>query len=221
MPLTLRAATSADAAILTDIYFSAFTIDAISQLVFPRSPTPGMRNFPAWKWWYDSVIEELEEENSYFLCIYDSDTPKQDVVAYAKWVGPTDDGFFGSSGVLPEWPAGADIKIANHFFGNLVARHAAIMEGKRHWYLEIICTRPEYQGKGAGGKLLRWGIEKSDADRTETYLEASPDGLPIYEHLGFKEVERLVVELEGKKEGVLAEKEFVEVFMVRPIQKLK
>ncbi|CZS93827.1 uncharacterized protein RAG0_03934 [Rhynchosporium agropyri] len=165
---------------------------------------------------YDSIVEEIEDLNSHFICIYDSDSPDQTVVAYAKWVGPDGDGLFGDAD-LPEWPAGADSKIANHFFGSLVDRHAAIMKGKRHWYLEIICTRTEYQGKGAAGKLLRWGIEKSVADGTETYLEASPDGKPIYEHLGFQEVERLVVELEGKGEVVLGEKEFIEVFMIRPI----
>lgn len=93
------------------------------------------------------------------------------------------------------------------------------MKGRKHWYLEILATRPEYQGRGAGGQLLRWGIGRADEEETEAYLEASPDGKPIYEHLGFSEVDRLVVELEGRGEGVLAEKEFVEVFMVRPAVK--
>ncbi|CZT05999.1 hypothetical protein WAI453_005268 [Rhynchosporium graminicola] len=186
MPLTLRKATAADAAVHTDIYFSAFSVDAISLLVFPRASILGSRDFPAWTW----CVEEIEDLNSHFICIYDSDSPDQTVVAYAKWVGRDGDGLFGDAD-LPEWPAGADSKIANHFFGSLVDRHAAIMKGKRHWYLEIICTRTEYQGKGAAGNLLRWGIEKSVADGTETYLEASPDGKPIYEHLGFREVERL------------------------------
>lgn len=208
MPLLLRKATLADASFLTDIYFSAFSVDAISLLVFPR-------NSSAWNWWYDSVVEELADPNAHFICIYDSDSEEQKVVAYAKWNGPNAP--FGTD--LPAWPEGADSALGNHFFGNLVNRHAEIMKGRRHWYLEIVATRPEYQGKGAAGKLLRWGIEKSDEEGTETYLEASPDGKPIYEHLGFEEVDRLVVELEGKGDGVLAEKGFIEVFMVRPIQK--
>ena len=46
-------------------------------------------------------------------------------------------------------------------------------------------------------------------------MEASPDGKPIYEHFGFREVERLVVDLEGRG-NALGEKEFVEVMMLRP-----
>ena len=90
------------------------------------------------------------------------------------------------------------------------------MKGRKHWYLEFLATRPEEQGKGAAGMLLRWGIQKADEEGTEAYLEASPDGKPIYEHYGFEEVEKLVVSLEGK-EGVNEEKEFIECFMVRPV----
>lgn len=206
MPLLLRKATAEDATALTDIYFSSFSIDAISLLVFPR-------NESSHSWWYNSVLEEITDPNSHFLCIYDSSSSTQKPIAYAKWNSP--DAPVGTD--LPAWPEGADQAIGNHFFGNLVGRHAKIMKGRRHWYLEIICTSPQYQGKGAAGQLLRWGIERSDEDGTETYLEASPDGLPIYQRFGFEEVDRLVVELEGKGEGPLSEKEFIEVFMVRPI----
>ena len=204
MSLILRKATSEDAKALTDIYFSAFSVDAISLLVFPRN------NDATYKFWFDSVIEEIADPTAHFICIVDTNTPDQAVVAYAKWNTPS----APVAGELPEWPAGGDHEIANHFFGNLVSKHATIMEGRKHWYLELVATRPEYQGKGAAGKLLRWGIERADKERTETYLEASPDGKPIYEHFGFAEVDRLVVKL---KEDVLGENEFIECFMVRPV----
>lgn len=88
------------------------------------------------------------------------------------------------------------------------------MRGRRHWYLEILATRREDQGRGAGGMLLRWGLERADEEGTETYLEASPDGKPIYQRFGFEEVDRLVVDL---KEEVLGEREFVECYMLRPV----
>ena len=208
MPLILRKATPEDAQALTDIYFSAFSIDAISLLVFPRnSPT-------VWKFWYESVIEEMEDQNSHFICIVDTDTPGQTIAAYAKWNSAS----ATLSAGLPQWPAGSDHEMANHFFGELIRRHANHMEGRKHWYLEIIATKPEYQRKGAAGKLLRWGIERADEEGTETYLEASPDGKPIYEHFGFLEVDRLVVEL---KEEMLGNSQFVECLMVRPAYRRK
>lgn len=95
------------------------------------------------------------------------------------------------------------------------------MRGRRHWYLEFVATRPEEQGKGAAGMLLKWGLKKADEEGTEAYLEASPDGKPIYEHYGFQEVERLVVPLDGKEAVVGEEKEFAECFMVRPVSEKK
>lgn len=207
MKLELRKATASDAKALTDIYYSAFSKDAISLLVFPRNnPAP-------WKWWYDSVIEELADPNAHFICIYDSDSTDQKVIAYGKWNSP--EAVIDTN--LPTWPEGADLEVAEIFFGGLVRTHEKLMRGRKHWYLEFVATLPEYQGKGAAGKILRWGIAKADDEGTEAYLEASPDGKPIYEHLGFKEVDRLVVELEGKG---LEETEFVECFMVRsPVSK--
>ncbi|TVY82900.1 hypothetical protein LSUE1_G006285 [Lachnellula suecica] len=209
MTLELRPAKLEDAASLTELYFSAFSKDAISLLAFPR-------NTSSFNWWYDSIVDEITDPHSHFLCVYDTSSPdaSENIVAFAKWNdadAPIQDA------EMPAWPEGADHQTANHFFGNLIRRHGEIMEGRRHWYLEIIATRPEWQGKGAGGKLLRWGLQKADEEGTETYLEASPDGKPIYEHLGFKEVDRLVVELEGEGEGVMGEKEFIECFMVRGV----
>jgi GNAT superfamily N-acetyltransferase len=209
MHLILREAKVSDAPALVDIYFCAFSIDAISLLCFPRN------NVSAYNFWYDSIVEEIADPHSHFICVYDSDSPSQTVVAYGKWNGPAAP--LSNPDELPKWPEGGDEALANHFFWNLLSRHAKIMEGRKHWYLELLATRPNYQGKGAAGKLLRWGLERADQDGTETYLEASPDGKPIYEHFGFKEVDRLVVELKGDGEGPLAEKEFIEVMMARPI----
>jgi ribosomal protein S18 acetylase RimI-like enzyme len=197
---------------LTEIYFSAFQHDAISLLVFPRNTLQPR------EWWQASILSEITDPHAHFLCIVDpsSATPSK-ILSYCKWNSP-------SASIdleLPTWPEGADLEIANHFFGGLVRNHERIMKGRKHWYLEFVATRPEEQGKGAAGMLLRWGMQKADEQGTETYLEASPDGKPIYEHYGFKEVERLVVPLEGKEGIVGEEKEFVECFMVRPVTEKK
>lgn len=54
--------------------------------------------------------------------------------------------------------------------------------------------------------LLRWGIERANHDELECYLDASPKGAPIYEHLGFVERDRAVF-LDGK---------YTQLIMIRP-----
>ena len=55
--------------------------------------------------------------------------------------------------------------------------------------LDIVATLPEYQGRGAAGELIRWGINKADEAGLEVYLEASPPAVPVYEHYGFTTVD--------------------------------
>ena len=45
-----------------------------------------------------------------------------------------------------------------------------------------------HQGKGAAGKMLRWGLDKADAEGLEAYVEASPLAVSVYEHYGWKVV---------------------------------
>ncbi|PQE31125.1 gnat family protein [Rutstroemia sp. NJR-2017a WRK4] len=224
MPLLLRPATPSDTPHLTSIYFSAFTSDSISLLVFP-SRTPGT---PSWDWWEQSIVTEMQDPSASFLCVEDSST--KEIVAYAKWNCVTESSaeWKGDEEELPTWPLGADTQVANHFFGTLGRRRVGIMSDtnpnpnpnppsptpknerkwRKHYYLELIATHPDWQGKGAAGKLIRWGLERADKEGVECYLEASPRGKEIYEHFGFEERGRLVVPVEGRED-------FVECFMVR------
>jgi hypothetical protein len=180
-----------------------------SLLCFPRN------NSAVYNWWYDIIAAEMTDPYSHSLVITSPAkdvSSKDQVVAWSKWNAPSPKPLDTD---LPTWPEGGDAELANHFFGNLFSRRIRVMGERKHWYLELVATRPEWQGKGAAGRLMRWGLEKADEDGVESYLEASPDGKPIYEHFGFREAERLVVDLEWK-ENALGEKEFVEVMMVRP-----
>ena len=202
MTLILREALLSDIEALVDIYFSAFTIDAISLLAFPRN------NTAVTKFWLDMLTEEFSDPFSRFVVV----TSAEQVVAWAHWVLPKNTEI---STEMPQWPEGCDVQLANHFFTNLFQRRKKSMGERPHWYLELVATRPEWQGKGAAGKLLRWGLEKADDEKLEAYLEASPDGKPIYEHFGFVETERMVVDLEGRDPCGTGETAFVEVMMIR------
>lgn len=211
MALTLREATPEDAATLVEIYFSAFSGDAISLLVFPRN------NDSVYKFWYDMILSEMKDPCAHYLVVTTPlpAAPSQEhIIAWCKWNAPSSIPL--SPELPPSWPEGSDTKIANLFFSHLFTTQIRIMGAERkHWYLELLATRPEYQGRGAGGMLLRWGIERADEKGERMFLDASPKGRPIYEHFGFKEVEKLVVDLEGRDPCGDGEEEFVEVMMLR------
>ncbi len=56
-----------------------------------------------------------------------------------------------------------------------------------HWYLAVLGTAPEHQGKGIGSALLAPVLETCDHDGLPAYLESSKaSNVPFYERHGFK-----------------------------------
>jgi GNAT superfamily N-acetyltransferase len=56
-----------------------------------------------------------------------------------------------------------------------------------HWYLGVLGTAPEHQGKGVGSALIRPILEKCDEEGIPAYLESSKESnIPFYERHGFK-----------------------------------
>ncbi|KAK4182647.1 acyl-CoA N-acyltransferase [Podospora australis] len=73
--------------------------------------------------------------------------------------------------------------------------------GKRgHVMLKILLCHPDYQRRGAGRALTEWGIQEARRLGLCTTVFASPMGLRLYKKLGFREMGRFKVQLEGDEE---------------------
>jgi ribosomal protein S18 acetylase RimI-like enzyme len=60
-----------------------------------------------------------------------------------------------------------------------------------HWYLMFIGVDPKFQGKGYGSRLLKAMLAGLDKEHLPCYLENGDESnVPIYEHLGFKVLEK-------------------------------
>lgn len=58
------------------------------------------------------------------------------------------------------------------------------------WYLHFVGVRPDFQGRGWGGAIIREGLKRATADGLPAYLEtATPQNVPLYLRLGFEIVE--------------------------------
>lgn len=57
--------------------------------------------------------------------------------------------------------------------------------------LSLICTNPKYLRRGAAKAMIASMLDLADAQGIKAYLEATPAGKPIYEKLGFREVDSL------------------------------
>jgi GNAT superfamily N-acetyltransferase len=61
-----------------------------------------------------------------------------------------------------------------------------------HWYLAIVGTDPEHQGRGLGAAVIRDVLSRCDGDGVGAYLESSkPENVPYYERFGFRVVDEV------------------------------
>ena len=51
--------------------------------------------------------------------------------------------------------------------------------------LEICFVHPDYRRRGVGKLLMAWGLEKADEMGLECYIDATSEGVPLYETFGF------------------------------------
>ncbi len=59
-----------------------------------------------------------------------------------------------------------------------------------HYYLFALGTKPDAQGKGIGGKLMREALRHVDEAKMPAYLESSKEeNVPIYRHYGFEVID--------------------------------
>jgi GNAT superfamily N-acetyltransferase len=61
-----------------------------------------------------------------------------------------------------------------------------------HWYLAVLGTEPDAQGKGLGSAVLQPVLSECDAKGEPAYLESSKErNIPFYERHGFKVTEEI------------------------------
>ncbi|OZJ04495.1 hypothetical protein BZG36_02668 [Bifiguratus adelaidae] len=198
---SLASATVEDIPDITQVYLQAFGKETLSIRMFPH--TPGVR-----KWWEEANTDELlHNPHARFLKVVDADAEggKEKIVGYAKYVVPVDGKMKIEDVSAITWPEDSDADLCNLFFGQLDNNKKKIMGDRTYIVLELLATLPEYQGKGVGSMLLRWGCEQADRDGLQLYLDASPAGKPLYEKHGFLE----------RAKSFIPEVQHVECHMVR------
>lgn len=89
-----------------------------------------------------------------------------------------------------------------HLFSAEIAERfttlGAVMEAAHpaepHWYLGVVATIPEEQGRGLGARILRPVLEVCDRHGLPAYLESSnARNLPFYYRQGFVQIGELMV----------------------------
>lgn len=206
MPLTLSLATPADLPGLARAQYAAFhPNDTLHVLVYP-SPDPVPESV------FEKTVRRQKDawkDNVTWVKVTDDKTGT--VVAGAKWIFWHKSGGWAEEdgkrwpeslgvdavkemgrGEEGGWPDGTtnvgkgvdDLQYVSWVMEEIMGRRRERNQGPAA-LLDICYVHPEWQGKGAGKLLVKWGTEKADEMGVRTFVEASYLGRPLYEKFGF------------------------------------
>ncbi|KAJ5404299.1 hypothetical protein N7509_004170 [Penicillium cosmopolitanum] len=191
MAFEVQTASPGDSASLTETFFSTFS-DDFNRTMFPANPEVSA--------FLQNTILEVNTEHQHEILLKVTDPSNAEVVAaFAKWILPIVSADLAAGAdanadqdrhehsAATKWPASSDAKLCDMFFGTMEKHHEEIMDGRPHYYLEILGVHPSYQGRGLASKLLKWGLARADEEGVEVYLSSSPEGKPLYDKNGFEE----------------------------------
>ncbi|KAM0794788.1 hypothetical protein BDR22DRAFT_826599 [Usnea florida] len=74
--------------------------------------------------------------------------------------------------------------------------------GENRMQLRLLVTHPDYQRRGAGEQLVKWGIEKAKEDNLAVTLFAGSTGGHLYRKLGFRGLGVIKIQVDGEIESV-------------------
>lgn len=78
--------------------------------------------------------------------------------------------------------------------------------------LQTVAVHPSHQRRGVGKLLMEWGMDVAERMNVPVYLEATHEGVPLYEKCGFETLNEGIL---LKPEVTKLEKDVVAPLMVR------
>lgn len=151
--------------------------------------------------------EHLEDTGTWppIRCVHrDPETGQEATIACAEWFLypgplPRDDQRGANYLLSATWlPDDESARLRQAFKPTLDLR-TAWTKGRGYGLLTYMSTELEWRRKGAATACVQWGIDQCRELGIPAYLEASKEGAPVYEKLGFEIVDDASMELDGEK----------------------
>ncbi|KAL2055700.1 hypothetical protein ABVK25_003944 [Lepraria finkii] len=94
-------------------------------------------------------------------------------------------------------PEGTNTTLMHDFEAETQRMRNEYVNSEEDYVLRATATLPEYQGRGCASALLKAGLEKVDAEGRKVFLEATPQGHPLYIKFGWIDVDKMAFDLKN------------------------
>ncbi|KAJ6007862.1 hypothetical protein N7540_011838, partial [Penicillium herquei] len=131
-----------------------------------------------------------------YKAVVQDDNGQDKIVAWAQW------GFYTEVQPIKdwadrEWPETANADACNGIIAQIATARQKHMSGKKHAFLQVLATLPEYRCQGIASTMLKQGIaEAKEKGLNDFFLTASADGHDLYAKYGFRDIEPLNLDIE-------------------------
>ncbi|KAL8776938.1 MAG: hypothetical protein Q9213_008079 [Squamulea squamosa] len=203
MPFVVLPCVLADLETCSSIQWEASASIPLWQIIFPNGGTRALRENIAYH-----MQHEFEDPNVHFYKVIDTSMPER-LIACAKWIvtkgqsAPTHDhDHVPATTFTPPYVPSEDTN--EPLFSQWTAEATPIREAylkDRTIVLDDLSVRPEYQWQGAGKLLLKTFVGFADERVLPYYVESTPIAYNMYIHQGFREVDKVDMDLGQWKQG--------------------
>ena len=97
-----------------------------------------------------------------------------------------------------EWLKGEQGEKARKMYSSVNEARNRWLSGRGHATFLFLATDEAWRRQGAATAIVKWGLEKCAEFGIPAWLEASPQGRPVYEKLGFELAEEVDMDVWGE-----------------------
>ncbi|RHZ50823.1 hypothetical protein CDV55_100218 [Aspergillus turcosus] len=197
MNMNVRYATEADGPAIAELNIICFEHSPLSRNVYR-----GIDQLSAIPMKLSRCYDKLSDPKMHLLVA--TDPASNEILGCARWIIPDAQGQARSEmpvlsdearamAAAPARPAGMNVAVYEAGLKALEEMRGRHVRGD-DIVLELLITHPQHQGKGVGKALLDWGVRIADERKARMYLEATPEGYPLYRKFGWRDVDDLVMD---------------------------
>jgi len=190
---------------LISIISPCFQNVPVEVLMFGEPTPENMKNVAAQHLQSWRIHAEESSLHCAIKCVYtDPQTGDSEVAGCAEWFTydreRTPEQYMPAPHLLSAcWMENEDDKVkALKFNKPIVDKRNEWMAGHPHAVLRYMAVAPKWRRKGIATMCVQWGVDRCKELGIPAYLEASDEGAPVYEKLGFEKVDVVEAPWEGE-----------------------
>ncbi|RMZ74481.1 Acyl- N-acyltransferase [Pyrenophora seminiperda CCB06] len=187
-----------DISAVYDVYFAAFKNNPITRALFPSATVADFTDAKSeFRQGHAAHVSEYWKTSSTqytYKCIDSKTNRIVGVALFDVYIAPSD----WEKGEI-SWLAGAERERAEAYIMPLWSMREKLWLNERYVYCHVMAVHPEFQRRGVGELIFKFGMAIAEQAGLPMYIESSKEGRRLYEKMECKRLEDKLVDENGQE----------------------